>query len=64
MSTQHCIVQEGGEVYIDFKKLPTCSSNSKRPSVSIIDDKIYVNGYEYKNGKWKRTLPALFHHFF
>ena len=25
---------------------------------------IYVNGYEYKNGEWKRTLAALWHLWF
>lgn len=64
MDTEHTIVQCCGEVYIDCKQLHTCPSNSKRSSVSIIGDKIYMNGYEYKNGEWKRTLAALFYNLF
>lgn len=64
MNTENSIVQVNGEVYINCKQLPTCPSNSKRSSVSIIGDKIYMNGYEYKNGEWKRTLPALFYNMF
>lgn len=64
MNTENSMVQVNGEVYINCKQLQTCPSNSKRSSVSIIGDKIYMNGYEYKNGEWKRTLPALFYNMF
>lgn len=64
MNTEHCIVQDGGEVYIDCKKLPICPSNSKRSSINIVGDKIYMNGYEFKNGVWKRTIAALFYNLF
>jgi hypothetical protein len=33
-------------------------------SISQINDKIYMDGYELKNGKWKRTLKGLFHYLF
>lgn len=64
MNTKHCILQHGGDLYIDCEKLPKCPSNSKRSSISIIGDKIYMNGYGYRNGKWKRTLPALLYNLF
>lgn len=50
MNTENSIVQVNGEVYINCNQLPTCPSNSKRSSFSIVGDKIYMNGYEYKNG--------------
>ena len=54
-----------GEVWIDGNKI---SSAPKRKngniSSAVIGNKIYVNGYEYKNGEWKRTLAALWHLFF
>jgi hypothetical protein len=28
---------------------------------SIIDGKIFIDGYEFKDGKFKRTLKALWH---
>lgn len=41
-----------------------CPSNSKRSSINVVGEKIYMNGYEYKNGVWKRTLAALFYNLF
>lgn len=32
--------------------------------VSQIDNHIFVDGYEFKDGKFKRTLRALYHLFF
>lgn len=31
---------------------------------TVIDGKVFLDGYEYKNGKWKRTLRALWHLWF
>lgn len=31
---------------------------------TIIDGKVFVNGYELKNGKWKKTIKAIFHKYF
>lgn len=64
MDAEHTIVQCCGEVYIDTRPLPKCPSNSKRSSINIVGDKIYMNGYEFKNGEWKRTLRALFYNLF
>lgn len=43
---------------------PVPNSNSHFTNVTQINDKIYVNGYEWKNGKWKRTLKAWWHLWF
>lgn len=36
----------------------------KRTTTTVINDHIYVNGYEHIGGKWKRTLKAIWHHLF
>ena len=36
----------------------------KCTTTTVINDHIYVNGYEYIGGKWKRTLKAIWHHLF
>lgn len=35
--------------------------NMNGHSITTINDKTFIDGYELKNGKWKRTLRALFH---
>ena len=52
------------EVYIDGNKVPDMPKSKCGANVTTIGSKVYVNGYEYKNGKWKRTLAALFHYLF
>jgi hypothetical protein len=32
--------------------------------VSQINGKLYVDGYAYNDGKWKRTLLAIWHYIF
>ena len=32
--------------------------------ITQINGKIYIDGYEFKKGKFKRTLKALWHFFF
>lgn len=34
---------------------------SNNHNVTQIDNHLYINGYEWKDGKWKRTLKALWH---
>lgn len=36
----------------------------KANSVTIVDNRLFVDGYEYINGKWKRTLRALLYKWF
>lgn len=37
----------------------------KTNSVTIVNNKVYIGGYELKeNGEWKRTLRAFYYSFF
>lgn len=49
----------GGTVRIDGKRLPPCPAEHN--SITIINRKVYIGGYEWKNGSWKRTWRALWH---
>ena len=57
-------------IYINGKKLPPLPNQSKNSGFTISNNttincnRVFVNGYEYKNGKWKRTLRALWHMLF
>ena len=57
----NCIVV-GNKVIINGVELPPVPS--KGYSSTVIDGKVYIDGYEFKNGKWKRTLRALWHLWF
>lgn len=53
-----------GCVYHNGKLLPPLPNNRKANSITQIDDKLYVNGYEWKGNQWKKTLKALWHKYF
>lgn len=53
-----------GEVIVNGIKLPPVPNKYKFHSVTTINDKVYIDGYEFKNGKWKKTLRALWHLWF
>ena len=53
-----------GEVIINGIKLPAPPSNCRCRSVTTINNKVYIDGYEFKNGKWKKTLRAWWHLWF
>ena len=50
---------KGNQVWINGVKLPPAPC--KGHNSTVIDGKVFLDGYEYKNGKWKRTLKALYH---
>lgn len=58
-----CIVI-GNRVWINGEELPPVPTSCFGNNVTQINDKIYVNGYEFKKGKWRRTLRALWHLWF
>lgn len=62
ISSNGGVVVVGNEVTIDGVKLPPCPS--KGYNSTIINGKVYLDGYEFINGKWKKTLRALWHKWF
>lgn len=53
-----CIFIDGEQV-----ELPKPFRNTGL-NVTQCDDRLYVNGFELVNGKWKRTLAAIWHYIF
>lgn len=51
-----------GQVYIKGVKVPNPPTNCR--CITITNGKVYIDGYEYKKGKWRRTLKALWHLWF
>ena len=62
ISSNSEVVVVGNEVTINGVKLPPCPA--KGHNSTIIDNKVYLDGYEFVNGKWKRTLRSLWHKWF
>lgn len=62
ISSNSGVVVIGNEVVINGVKLPPCPA--KGYNSTVIDNKVYLNGYEFVNGKWKKTLMALWHKWF
>lgn len=56
------VVVIGNEVTINGVKMPPCPA--KGHNSTIINNKVYLNGYELINGKWKRTLRAWWYKWF
>lgn len=54
----------GNKVTINGKVLPPVPGKGGGESVTIINGKVYVDGYEFKNGKWKKTIKSLYHYWF
>ena len=61
-STYSGVIVIGNEVTINGVKMPPCPA--KGHNSTIINDKVYLNGYELVNGEWKKTLRALWHKWF
>ena len=55
------VLQINGRIIINGVETPPCPSKSKNVSSKVVNGKVYVNGYEFKDGQWKRTLSALWH---
>lgn len=51
-----------GIVIVDGVELPLPPTGCH--NITTIDNKVYIDGYEFKNGKWKRTLRAWWHMWF
>ena len=54
----------GNEIHINKQKVPDLPHKSSSMNVTTINDRVFINGYEYKDGEWKRTLAALWHWLF
>lgn len=57
----HTIVT-GNIVSINGIKLPPAPG--KGCNTTVINNKVFIDGYEFKRGKWRRTLKALWHLWF
>lgn len=65
ISKNHIVRIDGDVIVLDGIEIPTPPHfNGRNSNLTTSNDKIYLNGYEWKDGKWKRTLTALWHRIF
>lgn len=59
------VIVSGGDrvVYINGREIPF-HPKMKGNSITTIGKKVYIDGFEYQKGEWKRTLTALWHKYF
>lgn len=55
---------DGEFIIINGERLYRPGKPNAGLNVTQVGSKVYVNGYEWKKGRWRRTLPALFHYIF
>lgn len=58
------IVQKDNELWINGVKVKQPKSLFFKNSVCQVNDKTYINGKEFKKGKWKYTLRSIFNTLF
>lgn len=62
VSNYQKIVQNERRVFVNGKEIPV--ENGIANNLTVIDGRIFNNGKEYVDGKWKRTFKAfLYKHF-
>jgi hypothetical protein len=54
----------GSRVWINGEEFPPVPTKRSGHSITQIDDQVYIDGYEFKKGKWTMTLKALWHLWF
>lgn len=59
---QNGVVVAGNKVYINGNELPPCPT--KGDNVSVVNGKVFIDGYEWKGCRWEKTLRALWHKWF
>lgn len=57
-SYQNIVVMDG-ELYINGEKVPRPKGNKRKTNIVQSGRKIFVNGYEWKHNKWKRTFWSI-----
>lgn len=59
VSVNQFVVIVDGELYVNGQKIPPLPNNKPRKTLVQSGNRIFLNGYELVDGKWKRTLRAI-----
>ncbi len=53
------ITQSGNKLWINDKEIEQPKSLFFNNCLRLVDNKVYINGKEFKNGKWKYTIRSI-----
>ena len=53
----------GGSVFINNNPMPMCPAVDVS-NVKIINQHVYIGGYELVDGQWERTIKAMWYKYF
>lgn len=54
-------------IYLNGKRLPPIPESKNKNYIRkqvVIGNRVFVNGYEYKHGEWRKTLRSWWHYLF
>ncbi|PLS19375.1 hypothetical protein CVD28_02875 [Bacillus sp. M6-12] len=63
-SSGSVIVNQKNRTVILGSEVVAFPPNMKGRNITTINGKCYIDGYEYVNGKWKKTFWATWHKWF
>lgn len=52
----------GKKIIVNGKRIPEPPRDGH--NISIINDRVFANGYEYKDGEWVKTFSGIWHKYF
>lgn len=59
--SSNCVIV-GSKIILNGEQIPPPpGKREKYKSVTTVNGKIYIDGYEFIDGQWKKTLMALWH---
>ena len=58
MYRSNTIIVEDGKIFLNGKQLPSLPTRKKRLNPLVVGDEVYINGFELRDGKWKRSFRA------
>lgn len=64
MNSQNIYTDDRNNVYINGEKVIMPKSLFFKNHICQVNNKTYLNGKEFKNGKWRYTLRSLFNTLF
>jgi hypothetical protein len=58
MYYSNTIIVEDGKIFLNGKQLPSLPTRKKNLNPLVVGDEVYINGFELRDGKWKRSFRA------